>query len=1354
MLSCLGLRSRLMLLVLAALVPVFVLFSCSAAKNQQTVLALAQSSLQSEVLLAAAHQQRLVDRVAQLLGDMASGPSIKDTRNPLCMQYLKNLQTDASIYSHLGIIGLDGKLSCHAIDAGADANNDTTVGDLAFLQQVRDRQEFTVGQYAVARATGKPGIAFGMPVYSSEGTLNGVAYAAIAIDVIAKVLAADPVMPGAQLRLLDRQGTIVAAHPSSKLLSGSKEADARVLEAAQSGSTGVREAVDRDGVQQVYAYAPVGGTKSGLLIAISIPSELLTASPHALLLKDFAALLAMTAFGMACAWAMGKRLVVNPVSALVKETSEITCGNFLARVKLGPSSRNEIGRLGLAFNRMAESLQAQRSALDTALGQADAERAMLDLILNSMNEGVIAIDNDGHFVLFNATAQHVFPAPAAGMLFGEWKRSNPLLALDSNASVIFDGPLTQTLGGTSIDNWDLLLAKPGAPDRILRISTRPLRAPGLQRVGALMVFTDVTEHKAKESFDAAQEKVLELIAGGAPLPQSLDAVVRLIESNAPQSRCSILLVQGQQLFHGAAPNLPDSYTLALEGLPIAEGIGACGTAAFRNESVVVEDVARDPLMHNYRDLLLGHALQACWSTPVVAADGQVLATFAIYRATPGTPQRTDLDLIATATRLARLALESVRAKEALINSDARFRELAEKVEDVFYTVDVVNGAIQYVSPGYEKIWGRSCESLYAMPDSFTDAVLPEDRHVLKQAKMLMDAGKIADVEYRILSKNDQTRWIRDRSYPVCNAAGVLERVVGTARDVTESKLAHLALASTNRALQMLSRSSIAMNRIHDEAALLAEVCRVAVEVGGYRMAWVGYANNDAEKSIQPVAHAGEEAGYLAAIRLSWSAELPAGQGPAGQAIRSGKPQHCSNIKTDQQFFWRDAALAHGYRSTIILPLCNGPNSFGVLCLYAAEVQQFADKEVQLLQELVDNLVFGILSLRTRLERQRSEEAARQAGAKLHEQASLINLSHDAIMVRNIDRTLRFWNKGAERLYGWKAEEVLGKTMEELMYRSPQVLLNVMKHCVTDGNDWAGELEHVSRDGTSVYVETRTTVLRDAQGQANGMLAVNTDIRERKQAREEILLLNASLEERVEKRTAQLMFANQQLEAFSYSVSHDLRSPLSVVDGFSNLLEKSITQPGSPPLDERSRHYLARIRVGVRQMGELIDAMLSLAQVTRSSLRWETVDLSAQAEAKLQGFQEREPARVTRWQIAPGLVTHGDPRLLGQVLDNLLGNAWKFTNGKACACINVGQETSAAGETVFFVRDNGAGFDMAYVGKLFGAFQRLHAQNEFPGTGIGLATVQRIIARHGGRVWAHSALDQGATFYFTLGAVAA
>jgi signal transduction histidine kinase len=238
-----------------------------------------------------------------------------------------------------------------------------------------------------------------------------------------------------------------------------------------------------------------------------------------------------------------------------------------------------------------------------------------------------------------------------------------------------------------------------------------------------------------------------------------------------------------------------------------------------------------------------------------------------------------------------------------------------------------------------------------------------------------------------------------------------------------------------------------------------------------------------------------------------------------------------------------------------------------------------------------------------------------------------------------------------------------------------------------------------------------------------------------------------LEERVQQRTAQLQAANQELEAFSYSVSHDLRTPLNTINGFSNLLGKEI---GADSASERSKHYLARIRAGAVQMGELIDALLSLAQVSRTSLHWDRVDLSALAQTVLNGYREREPGRVVQFDIQPELVIEGDPRLLRDVLENLLGNAWKFSAKQARSEITFGHEKGSADETVYFVRDNGAGFDMAYSEKLFGAFQRLHTAAEFDGTGIGLATVHRIVMRHGGKVWAESAPGRGATFYFTLG----
>jgi light-regulated signal transduction histidine kinase (bacteriophytochrome) len=253
-------------------------------------------------------------------------------------------------------------------------------------------------------------------------------------------------------------------------------------------------------------------------------------------------------------------------------------------------------------------------------------------------------------------------------------------------------------------------------------------------------------------------------------------------------------------------------------------------------------------------------------------------------------------------------------------------------------------------------------------------------------------------------------------------------------------------------------------------------------------------------------------------------------------------------------------------------------------------------------------------------------------------------------------------------------------------------------------------------------------------------AAARDSPERKRADERIHILNQELTHRA----ADLEASSRELEAFSYSVSHDLRSPLRSIDGFS----QTLLEDHAHALNDEAKDCLNRVRAAAQRMAQLIDDMLSLSRISRAELRHEQTDLADAARAVIAELQREEPDRNVEVVIPPTLAAWGDPRLLRIALDNLLGNAWKFTARADNPRIQIGQ-TQDQGQTVYFVRDNGAGFDMAYSGKLFGAFQRLHSITEFAGTGIGLATVQRIIHRHGGRIWAHAQVGQGATFLFTL-----
>jgi PAS domain S-box-containing protein len=471
-------------------------------------------------------------------------------------------------------------------------------------------------------------------------------------------------------------------------------------------------------------------------------------------------------------------------------------------------------------------------------------------------------------------------------------------------------------------------------------------------------------------------------------------------------------------------------------------------------------------------------------------------------------------------------------------------------------------------------------------------------------------------------------------------------------------------------------------------------------------------------------------------------ELTSWEAKPGQSIVGYVFERKEPLLVDDYPSWEHAwpeVVAAGVVTALGVPLLVNDRPVGAMVVHNTSRRTFDRRQTQLLTVFAAQVGPAI-----EIARLYEESELRRA------EAEAVNRSlAEGVITMDPEGRVLFMNPAAEELLGWTEAELKGKPGHPVIHfqredgtQIPEAECGVRlamqaRQTIKQGSD-----AYTTKDGRIIPVEysIAPVIIRDEL--VGGVLAFR-DILARRRNEAEIRSLNEELEQRVTERTAELEASNKELESFAYSVSHDLRAPLRAIDGFSQILVSSYNDK----LDEQGRDYLERVSAASQRMGQLIDGLLNLSRITRAEMRQETVDLSAMVRAIAAELTSGEPGRDVTFEIQPGLLARGDARLLRAALDNLVRNAWKFTGKKSQARIEFGR--NQAGGTVYFMRDDGAGFDMEYADKLFGAFQRLHRVTEYEGTGIGLATVQRIIQRHGGRIWGEGAVDKGATFYFTL-----
>lgn len=682
-----------------------------------------------------------------------------------------------------------------------------------------------------------------------------------------------------------------------------------------------------------------------------------------------------------------------------------------------------------------------------------------------------------------------------------------------------------------------------------------------------------------------------------------------------------------------------------------------------------------------------------------------------------------------------------RSQEALQQSEERLRHASRVSQIGIFDHDHRSDTV-YWSPETRRIFGWGDDDAVSL-QAFLAAVHPEDRDrigAIILGSFEPGGDSSFEFEHRIVRHDGEIRWLSARGQTFFTGDGQTRRparTIGATIDITERKQNQAAIERHNLMLRTIASITEQLLGEMPQAELMNRFCHVLVDQGGMRMAWIGMLDPGGTR-VTPVAKAGLEDGYIdeADIRCDRS---PLGQGPTGTALRLERTVINDDTESNEQFApWRESARRRGYRSSAATPIRLGERVIGAVSVYSAVPHAFGPDEVVLLEKLAADLGHALRRQATEAElrryREDLEELVAERTRQVAQQARIIDQIHDSVVVTDLSGIIVGWNKGAERQFGYSGEEALGRFVgflyppEEHDFLRDEIIARLQR-------DGSHEVEtRLRRKHDQDFVaHLSLSMLYDDSGTAQGMVGYSIDISARKRA--EALL---------RQRTQELAATNTELEAFSYSVSHDLRAPLRAIDGFSQVLLEDYA--GS--LDATALDYLQRVRAGAQRMGMLIDNLLRLSRVTRSSMEHKVVDLSELADAILAQLRSAEAGRQVDTVVAPGLRAWGDAGLLRIALENLLGNAWKFTARRPQARIEFGQ-MHEDGRLVYHVTDNGAGFDMRYAGKLFGAFQRLHHADEFEGTGVGLATVQRIIHRHGGSIWAQAAPGAGASFRFTL-----
>ena len=1423
-----SLRARIVILVVVAIVPLFGMSIFKALHNADAAVERAKGDLQFAVSLAAAGQERVADSARQLLTAIASLPDLQDGKNFDCDRYFSNLIQRLPEYANMGILGLDGYTRCHALSNDKKAFS----GDRAHFLNAIEQGRFVTGNYRLGPLSGKPIIAFAQPMIDADDKVTSVVFAAFDLGAMAKSVAGIQLPLGAALGIQDRNGILLAGKPTLPTKIGQKVLSPVLREAVATWSTGVREGPDGAGRDRLWAFMPSSlHAEASVFVSVSMDRDLIVGPVQRQLWLELAMLALMAFLGGGVAWMIGGRAIVAPTRQILYATRELEKGHLHVRIPVRQSdAQGEFSRISSSFNLMADSLEQRENDLEKELARSRQAYSTLELTINSMQEGLMAVDIAGRLLLINDMASRLFAIDGMSMVLApKWPQQQGLFAPGTQTLYSFNQlPLYKALQGESGGALPILVRNEREPaGRLISCSYRPMLGPdGI--VGALMVFADITQVEQMQMEQTRNYLQLREVQRKLLDAQRLGRI----------GNWELNLKTGGLWWSDEVYEL---YGLAREDF---DGTHDSVTGLIHPEDLAEYERLRDAAMRDGLPLDVEYRIvtpngQTRW----IHQHGEV---------------RTDRSGVAV---LRAGVVQDITGRKLAEQAATRTTELLRRTGEMGKI-----GGWEVILDGLQPIWSEQIYRIHeldgAVQPSIAEALAfyaPEARPVMKAAaRAAAEHGTPWDLELPVITAKGRRIWVRTQGRALMQDGKVL-RIEGALQDITERKLSEQALMEGEQRYAALFKSApLAMWIVDAQTRKFLAVNEAAVSIYGYTRdeflklslfdirspaeqnrlkqhlakgvtgvpsRWLHIRKDGLEFPVQTVARAisylGREARFAVAIDITTQvktekdiqeylftlqraadatqaitghrtleatlqetvdqarAVVGAHQAVVSLTARDDSPQAINVLSLSDKYancpdfmsqphdcgiysiicdtnrpmrltqaeleahpLWRnfgdDASKKPSMRGWLAVPLTgrSGEN-IGLLQLtdkyegdFTLQDQYVSVELAQLASIAIENakLFEQVNQLNLGLE----EKVAQRTAALTRQEAMSRVLAEQAPQViwnADTEGKVTYANRKWYELMGGAPEDWLGDKWLTAVHPDDLADLSVKwKSSRETLTSYEGIRRLLTRDNTYHTMSYRASPVLDDRGRVLFWVGIDADVTEIKAVE------------------SALRLSNQELEAFSYSVSHDLRSPLNTVEGFSRLLAKQLD---AGPVNEKIQHYLSRIQAGVAQMGRLIEDLLSLAQVSRMQLHHATVDLSALAREIADECQGRSPERVASIHIENGLQAQGDARLLRVMMENLVGNAWKFTSQQAHADIEVGHTINAAGLVVFFVRDNGAGFDMAYADKLFNTFQRLHAVTEFPGTGVGLATVSRVIGRHGGEVWAEAAPGKGATFFFAL-----